>query len=202
MKNKFRASFSVLRLWEQGRYEDAVRAYFKLEQRVSESMVMGKQYHEDWAEEIRNNNCLPEVFGSHKLKSPIVEKYMTAEIFDWLTLSGLMDCYDDGVIYEFKTGISSAMDYARTMQIAVYGVLATLNELPITQARIYRYDQYNKQCDMVMVWITDEVIEKGFKWIEANASEMFNYLVENKLYEKFGDGTEDGKTKFYDEVIE
>lgn len=169
-------------MWEQGRWEDAIKSYFKLDRWISEEMAEGKKYHEEWAEETRKTNCLPLVFGGTKLIKPIVEEKKVVEIFDWLDLVGIIDCYDEGTIYEYKTGISNSQEYARTSQVPVYGVLSLLSDMKVKKAEIHHYNQYEKQSDMFMIWMTDAVIKHGFDWIETHASDMHNYFVKNNLY--------------------
>jgi len=184
---RFRASYTVLSLWAKGDYEEAVRAYFKLERYITPQMAEGREYHERWQKEIESKGCLPAVFGGGKLQKPKAELKLVAPVYDWLELVGVIDCYDRPTIYEFKTGLSkSSMDYASDYQTAVYGVLATLSELYTDRAIIYRYDQYSRKADMSMVWLTDKLLREGLNWVESLAGEMNHYLESNSLYERFG----------------
>jgi len=187
MKNRFRASFTVLSLWAKGGYEDAVKAYFKLDRYVSPQMAEGKEYHEVWQKHITEKTCLPEVFGSRKLEKPQAELKLVVPVHDWLELVGVIDCYDRPTIYEFKTGSSkTSLDYANDFQTAVYGVLATLSGLYADRAMIYHYDQYSRKPDMSMVWLTDRLLKDGLNWIESLAGEMHHYLETNNLYQQLG----------------
>lgn len=192
MNNKFRASYSVLRLWEESRVDDAIKAYFRLDRWVSEQMADGKDWHEKWAEEIRQTSKTPAIFGGRELITPVVEKKIVVPIFDWLDLSFVMDCYASNVLYEWKTGLSNSQDYVRMPQISVYALGCALAELPAKKAEIHHYNQYNKQADMSIIWLTNKLVKSGYDYVLTFASEMHNYFVDNNLYASLGSGI-DGK---------
>ncbi|NLG52210.1 MAG: hypothetical protein GX552_19030 [Chloroflexi bacterium] len=184
-KSKFQASYSVLSLWARGEWEEAVRAYFHLQRVVTPQMAEGRDYHEQWNQHICETRRLPDIFGGVPLREPVTELKLTVNLYPWLDLVGVIDCYDRPTIYEFKTGNRSAAKYANDFQVAVYGVLATLSDLHVERAEIHRYNQYAHKADMSIVWLTDRLLRDGINWIETFASEMYQYLLENQLYERF-----------------
>lgn len=186
MTNKFRASYSVLNTWASGDWERAIKMYFKLEKFTTRAMAEGKEFHEAWEAHINKYKTLPNEFDETVLKDPKPELKLVVQIYDWLELVGVIDCLDVPAIYEFKTGKTTSEIYAVSKQPAVYGVLATMSGFVVDRAFIYHYDQYKKQTDMSQVWLTDKTLQMGINWIETLASEMHDYLVENKLYERFG----------------
>lgn len=185
MNHKFRASYSILSTWASGDWEKAIKMYFRLETFTSPAMEEGKKYHQEWAEYILKNKTTPPELGTIKLNDPTPEIKITVNIHDWLDLVGVIDCYDKPAIYEWKTGKSSSESHASSPQAGVYGVLATLHGLYADRAEIYHYDQYTKKSDRSIVWLTDQVLKDSLNWVETLASEMHNYLLENKLYEKY-----------------
>ena len=184
--SRFRASYSVLSCWARGDWQDAIRMYFGLPRTVTPQMMDGRLHHTRWQQYIEEHGRLPEVFGGASLSSPLCEVKRVAPVYDWLDLVGAIDCYDRPVIYEFKTGTRSSARYANDYQVEVYGVLATLSGLYVERAEIHRYDQYKQQADMTLVWLTDNALRRGLNWIETTASEMYQYLLDNKLYQRFG----------------
>ena len=183
--NKFRASFSVLNVWASGDWERAVKMYFKLEKFTTPAMADGKEFHEKWRKHTTETKTLPFEFGAKKLTSPICEQKIVVPIYDWLDLVGIIDCYDDPIIYEYKTGKTSSEDYAGTMQPGVYGVLATYAKMYVEQCQIMHYDQYQKKSDTSIVWLTDKRLEDSYNWIVTLSGEMHNYFIQNSLYEMF-----------------
>lgn len=192
-QQKFRASFSVLDAWAKKDYEQAVRLYFKLDCFENEAMRQGKEFHNYWEKETKETGCLPEIFGGMKLKNPKTELKMVVSVNDWLDFVGVIDCYDNPTIYEYKTGISSSSSYARSKQIGLYGILGTLMGLYVEKAEILHYNQYSKLSDVSIVWLTDKVLRDAYDWLETHASEMHNYLLENDLYNKLSKKDEEGK---------
>ena len=187
MKNKFRASWSVLSVWAKGDYNRAVKSYFKLEEYTSPQMEAGKDYHEKWQQEILKTKCLPKVFGDKKLNDPKPEYKAVVQIADWLELVGVIDCIDSPVLYEFKTGKSkTSEDYAGSWQTGIYGVLATFDKKFVDRAEIYHYDQYQKKADMSIRFITDKLLKDSLNWVMTQSGEMHNYLLQNDLYRRFG----------------
>lgn len=186
VQNKFRASYSILNAWASGDFERTVKYYFKLEDFKSPAMLAGQQYHEKWAAEVLSKNTTPAVFGGMKLNNPSVEIYKKVALKDWLELSGKIDCLDEPVVYDWKTGKQSSEAYASDRQIGTYGVLCTLSGIYVNRGEIHHYDQYKKQADMSAVWITDELLRDSLEWIETLSSEIHNYFMQNDLYKKFG----------------
>lgn len=183
---KFRASFSVLSVWDSGDWQRAIEVYFKLRPFTTRQMAAGKDLHKEWNEHIKENNSLPAVFGSKKLTSPQPEFKNVIELYDWLDLVGIIDCVDKPIIYEFKSGIRSSEAYASSMQTGVYAILATYSKIFVNKAEIYHYDQYKKATDMSVVWITDDYLKKSMNWILTLSSEMMDYFQKNHLFERFG----------------
>jgi hypothetical protein len=184
---KIKVSYSILNAWATGKYEDAIKYFFKLDVIQTPAMKEGSEYHKRWENEIRNTKKLPEVFGSKQLINPSAEQYIKVEVNDWLILSGKIDCYDKPTIYEFKTGRQTSEDIARSKQPGVYAVLSTLNKQYVDRAEIYCFNQHlkNDNKSMSIVYLTDTVLEDALNWIETIAGEMRNYLEQNKLFEKY-----------------
>ena len=114
----------------------------------------------------------------------MTELKLTVNLYPWLDLVGVIDCYDRPTIYEFKTGNRSAAKHANDFQVAVYGVLATLSDLHVERAEIHRYNQYTNKADMSVVWLTDRLLRDGINWIETFGRNV-SILVEKRLYERF-----------------
>jgi hypothetical protein len=184
---KIKVSYTILNAWAQGKYEDAIKYFFRLEVIQTPQMLEGQKYHKAWEQEIQKTKKLPEVFGSKQLNNPSPEQYIKVNINDWLILSGKIDCYDRPTIYEFKTGRQTSEDIARSMQVGVYGVLSTFNKQYVEKAEIYCYNQYvkNDNKSMSIVYITDKLLEDSLNWVESIACEMRHYLEENRLFEKY-----------------
>lgn len=182
---KFRASYSILSVWAGGDWERAIKMYFKLEKFTTPAMAEGKRYHEQWEQHIKATKTLPAVFGGAKLQQPQTEVKKVVELEPWLDLVGVIDCLDQPIIYDWKTGKQSSEHYAGTMQPGVYGVLSAFAGNYTDRAIIWHYDQYSQKTDVSHVWLTDKRLLQAQNWIVTHASDMHHYLTENKLYERF-----------------
>lgn len=193
---RYRASFSVLSQWASGNWERAIKDYFKVDKFVTPAMVDGREMHEKWADYIKKNNALPLEFGGQKLKTttPIVEQKRVVKLASWCDLVYIMDLYDEPTIYDWKTGKQSSEVYANSKQLPVYAMGATLDGFLVERAEIHHYDQYLKKADMSIIHITDKALEDAQNWVLTLAGEMQNYLLVNKLYERFAGSRDWGDT--------
>jgi len=184
---RIKVSYTILNAWAQGRHEDAIKYFFKLDVTQTPAMKEGSDYHKRWEQEIQMTNRLPEVFGGKQLIKPSPEQYIKVDINDWLILSGKIDCYDKPTIYEFKTSRQTSEDIVRSKQPGVYAVLSTLNKQYVDRCEIYCYNQHlkNDNKSMSIVYLTDKVLEDALNWIETLAGDMRSYLEQNKLFEKY-----------------
>ena len=103
-----------------------------------------------------------------------------------MDLVGIIDCYDNPVVYEWKTGKQSSEVYAGSRQGGIYAMLATYNKKYVERVEIHHFDQYRKISDMSIIWVTPELMEDAHNWIVTTGGEMHAYLTENGLYERFG----------------
>ena len=186
MNHKFRASYTILNTWDSGNWEMATKYYFKLESFTTRAMADGRDRHDIFDKHIQNTKTLPVEFGGGKLSNPKPEIKLVVEIYPWLQLVSKIDCLDDPIIYEFKTGAMSSEAYASKKQHGVYGVAATYGGFYVNRAEICRYNQAIKKSDVSTVWLTKNLLNESFNWIETIASEMHSYFERNNLYEKYG----------------
>ena len=183
----FRSSYTMLHIWQSGDWEHFVKSYFHLgEQLTTREMSEGKEFHSQWQKEIEETKCLPKLFGGTQLKDPKCEVKKLVKLEDWLEFVFIADMVDGSDIHEFKTGVSSSSDWVKTNQIACYGVGMTFDKHFVDRGFVHHWDQYNKRYDMSMIWLTDKVLQETQNWIETLSSEAYDYLLTNKLYERFG----------------
>lgn len=176
----FRASYSILNAWSSGNWQRAIEMYFKLPYEPTPQMIMGSEFHKEWENEINTNKTMPKVFGGMALKDPQTELKIVKQLTDWLELVGVIDCYDDGTIYDWKTGKSK--QNADGFQLKVYQIL-----LPkAKRGEVHHYDQYKKEVNVSMVHLTEKTLEEAIEWVMTFSSEMHHYLEKNNLYEQLG----------------
>lgn len=186
MTKKFRASYSVLSAWASGNYETAVKMYFKMDTYTSPQMAEGKEWHNRWETYIKRCKRLPLELGNDPLVDPKTELKLVVDIADWLELVGRIDCFDNGTVYEFKTGATPGNSNSYEIQAGVYGVISLLSGYKPTQCQIRHYNQHKKVSSCSIYWVTEKRLKDALAWVEGNASEMHDYLTTNDLYAKLG----------------
>jgi len=181
----FEASYSTLSAWERGDWDRAIQLYFHLETETTEAMRQGKLWHKKFEEEVKKTGCHPKVFGGKK----IVGKFSTEirvekKIADWLQLNGVIDLKTENMIIDYKTGISSPAVHFK--QIKVYQLFYPETKLGI----IRHFNQYNRKAESIYYHLNSQTLKDGYNWLITNASEMYQYLEENNIYqlveEKYG----------------
>src|SRR3990167_5084639 len=185
---KIKVSYTILNAWAQGKYEDAIRYFFRLEVVQTPAMKAGQEYHERWEQEIQRTKKLPEIFGAKQLIKPSPEQYLKVEINDWLLLSGKIDCYDKPTLYEFKTGYQNSEDIARTKQPGVYAVLSTLAGQFADRCEIHCFNQHLQAPDnksMSLVYLSDKMLTEALNWVETLSVGLLMHLEREKLFDQY-----------------
>lgn len=179
-----RCSYTVLNSWARGDYQDAINSLFKLEEKDTPQIRAGRDFDEQWTEEVKKTGCQPVIFGGEKLENPLVQKYLTAQITPWLTLSGKLDLYHaNSKITDWKTGATDAQTVISSHQLPIYAILAIYNKMPVTMLEIHHYNQYIHQPTYAFAWVNPKMLEETANWIETHASELYNYIEKNNLWE-------------------
>lgn len=178
---KLRLSYSILNLWARGLKDEAVNTIFNLEKKPTEAMTQGQAVDKLINDMVVNKNKLPPFFNNLKLKNP-KSQYKIKLDYKNFTLVGVLDCYDEGTIYEFKTGKIPSNVYAQGYQVAYYGFL-TSKILPVSRIIVLRYNQFFNQSDATLVFYTPSLENKAINFIEKNTNEIYQYLKDNDLLE-------------------
>lgn len=173
-----RVSHSLLAAWERRDYETAISWFLGLPAGDYGTYGDGRAFHKKWDKETVRTGCLPKVFGGKKLNNPKPEHKIVKQLNDWLTLVGVMDNLDLPVMYEYKTGRSSAGAYANGHQHCVYQLL----EPRLLLAEYYAYNQYTDEVTFERVHLNEETLRQGVEWVVTLASDM-RATLENMGYD-------------------
>ena len=183
--NKLRVSFSILKLWQQGRIEDCVNSYFKLKQLTNPYMEEGKKWDTKVNEHVLKNSCLPQEFGGETLKLPKVQEKWEMD-FEGYTLVGVPDIVDEPTLLEIKTGGSKdSGDYAMDFQIGIYLLLGELLNKNLEKALILHYNQFTKELDRTLIWNTPFERERAKNYILTLSPEIMTFFTEKDLFSKY-----------------
>ena len=179
----FRISYSILNAWSKGNYSDAIDMFFKKEKELTNYLKDGIDFHKKWEYEINHTKKLPRDLDKKetKLSNPKCEFKLETIINDRIEFVGIIDCLDEDILYEFKTGSTSSADYANGLQVDCYSYLLSQNGFNPTKAFYIHYDQYIGKTDKSLVYLTENRKLKAKKWIEKQSESMYKYFVDNNL---------------------
>lgn len=179
--SKLRLSFSLLNAWSKGHIDEAVAMYLHLPYKETEAMKQGKEYHEKWGAEITETGTVKIGKTHFNFTNPQIEHGIIVPYNDRWDLKAVYDCLDDDILYEFKTGTTDTMQYARSYQIPFYFLVAKLSNIPVKYAVLMHYNQHNNKGGFMLLHNGDEMIAKAQNLIDTLAPEIEQYFIENKI---------------------
>jgi len=185
MKHIFRASYSILKLWDTGQKSEAIKSYFKLSRFVTKEMEDGINYHKQWEDEIKRTKCLPKIFGSRQLIDPQVEMKLEMPITDWCEFVFKPDLVDGFRLTDFKTGTKEIGYYVDDYQLPVYALFLAKKGINVDRGVIRKYNQYEKTVETGFTWFTPAKLAEAKKWLIKNITEMSDHFEAEGLFDKY-----------------
>jgi hypothetical protein len=187
-----RISYTAIALWKRGDMNRFMEYMTGKKSFTTSQMQEGVDYDERAVQTALDTGKLIDEFGSYQLTAPeghkrievnftfpvIMDLLKNANMIDVdpFQLVGELDLYDAGEIIELKTGMVSSIEYARTMQVPIYMVLAKLNQLPVTGARICHYNQYEKTTDVHKMLVSKPLLKTTLVNIFKTVAQMQQFL--------------------------
>jgi len=176
---KLRISYTLLELWKRGRIADCVNYYQKVSREVTPAMEYGKNFDDYINNYVIRFDTLPPELGGYGLKHPRPQVKLEADLNEKWELVTVFDILEDEVLHENKTGLSKdSADYANDYQVSMYLYMCKLKNILVKKAYINHYNQWTKQYDRTLIWVTDREAERGKNFIETLAPEVENYFTQ------------------------
>lgn len=179
--NKLRLSYTLLSLWYRGDVDAAVQTYFHMERPITEQMEEGKEIHNQIAEHIEKKGQFPDWFFPVELENPEPEKEVVVSYNEYFDLKCYMDCLDNGILYEYKTGVTDSLEWARSDQLPLYFLIAELGGLTVVSGYLIHYNQYLKEVDFAIVHNTQSKRDRARELIDSAGPEIYEYFVTEGL---------------------
>ena len=180
--NKIRLSYTLLSLWERGDIDGAVATYFHLDRPVSKAMIRGREVHQEIEEHIKEHKRFPDWFFTYELKSPKPEVEVHVSYNELFDLKGYFDCLDEKTLFEFKTGRTGALEWARTWQLPIYFLLAELAEIEVEKALLIKNNgDKPDDAEFVIVHNTKGKREDARNRIDSLGPEIHDYFTQQGL---------------------
>lgn len=178
--DKLRASFSVLSTWEKGDYQRAIDQYLKIDSFETPQMKLGKNLHQQWEQETQKTKCLPKIFGGKGLVNPTVEQKLVVEIAPWLDFVFIVDCLEDRIIHEYKSGANDSSYWINTWQIPIYGYGLLKHGISVNKGYVHTYNPYNQRVTHGLHWLTEKDMQQAVNTMWKLAKEMWDYIQSNR----------------------
>lgn len=173
---KLRASFSLLSLFEKGLLKEVVDAYLHRGGITTEAVLEGRKYHKKWEDEIKKTNKVKIGKTELTFKKPQTEYKFYVPYNDLADLSVVIDCLDEPIIYEWKTGGQSSTSYGSGYQVPFYFLACKLKGIEVNSAILLRYDQEKDQEDATIIHNGEKTIERARNYIDSLVPELYQFL--------------------------
>jgi len=174
---KIRISHSLISAWERNDIQGAIELYFHVDRKGSEQMSEGKRYHEEIAENINKYNSLPAYMDfKASFLTPKTEHSVTVPYNEICDIKGVFDCLDEPNLYEWKTGVSDSLEWARTGQIPLYFLICELAGIPVDLAYLVRHNQHEKKTDYAIIHNSVKLRDKARNIVDSTCYSIWEYF--------------------------
>lgn len=179
---KMRLSHTLLNLWIRGEVDRAIDYYFKLNKfEPTQAMIEGLAIDKAIQEEIIGRKKLPDFLGGERLINPKPQLKLEIEHNQYFDFVGVIDCYDEGRIYEFKTGALNSFNYLTQEQTKLYAYLCYKSNLPAKEIVVIRYSQKENEFDWSNAFVSEKTIDEAINFIDSVAPEIYSFFIEKGL---------------------
>ena len=178
---KLRLSYSLISLWERGDIQGAVDTYFHIDRGSNEAMDNGKKVHKEIEEHINTHNSFPNWFFNYDLNIPETEKEVIVSYNELFDIKGVFDCLDvlNRTLFEFKTGNSDSLEWARTWQIPIYFLIAEIDKIDIDKAILIRNN--GTESDFCVIHNSQRLRDEARNVIDSTGYNIWKYFDDQGL---------------------
>jgi len=137
---------------------------------------LGISFHKSVEKKILETNKVD--IGNTKLifNKPECEKKVYVPYNELITLSAVFDCLDGDTLYEWKTGATSAFEYANKLQIPFYFFVLKQLSLPVKRAFLVHWDFDTKKSSFVHVVNSKKKIADGENLVQTLGPEIYEHF--------------------------
>lgn len=181
----FKLSYSIINAWSTGNFEQAIALYLGKPYPATPAMELGKLKDEFWNNHVIATKEIHPELGGGKVDKPVVQqKYEKRLPFTndvEMLLRGVPDMVDGTICYDWKCGLTTPSNYVDKMQMDFYKLL-----LPQLNLGVYLcYNPYNDTYSKGIKFLHKGDAENALDHIITFGSEIYDYLIVNKLFIDF-----------------
>ncbi len=144
-------------------------------------MKKGKKVHKVIEERIKSDGVLPEFLPKFKLNKPQPEKEVVVSYNEKFDIKCIYDLLDEPNLFDWKVGVTSALEWSATLQMPLYLFVAGLAGLKIDRAFIVRYNPIERLTDWVVIHNTPRIREYGENLVSSLAPEVLTFFEQQGL---------------------
>lgn len=182
-QQRIRLSYTLLELWRRGQINQALDMYFRRAKTpATPQMLDGIRIHKSVQDYVLKNLRFPEQVSTVTVQNPEVEKELIVEYSPQFLIKVKIDIFDVDSFFEFKTGWSDSVRYAREYQVPMYFLVSDLAGFHKEKAYILHYNQYTKEKDMTMIWNSKRQHELARNYIDSIAPDLYAYFNNQSLW--------------------
>lgn len=174
---KLRVSYTLLELWRQGKVDEAVASYLSLETKTSLSIEKGKEEHKRLEKEIKSGER--KLFDRFELKKPESELKIVIPYNDFADLVGVLDIYDNPILYEIKTGKTSSSEYLSSYQLSIYSLL--LKKTGRDLEKIIVINKNDNEINYSIKYYYPLMLEEAKDFIDSYVFEIYKFFKEKNI---------------------
>lgn len=171
-----RLSYTLLSLWEQNNINEAIAYYQHKSTLFSDAIQDGRIYDQIWQEEIDTKGTLHIGRSIIKFKKPQTQVKIVSPYLDRFDLVGVIDCLDNEILYEWKSGSSSSLEYSDSPQVKMYFFICELLKIPVKTAVIGHYNQMTDKADITIFHNSAQQREEGENYIQSLSGEIYEHF--------------------------
>jgi len=158
-----------------GNYEQCALMYqHKTEPNVAQQG--GLDMHDKWQGEIVKTKKLVVKDRVFRFEKPEIEKKIEHNFSELSLVKGRIDCVDGGVVWEFKSGVTSSLEYAQKDQIPFYFMLLKMSGAPPEYAEVIHYNQEEDEVDVTKIYYSEELVDSAINLCQTYEHEIYEYF--------------------------
>ena len=174
-RSKLRLSYSLLQCWLTGDYEQCALMYqHKTTPNVAQQG--GLDMHDTWQSEIEKTKKLVVKDRVFRFTEPKLEHTIVQDFSELSIVKGRIDCLDCGVVWEFKSGVTSSLEYAQKDQLPFYFMLLKMSGTPPTHGVVIHYNQKEDLVDVSKVYYSEELVESAINLCQTYEHEIYQFF--------------------------
>lgn len=179
---RIRLSHSLIQAFERGNMQEVIDCYFHLNKKSNPAMDAGRALHAEIAESITNYNSLPDYMDfKATFLTPKTEHEVTVPYNEICDIKGVFDCLDEPNLYEWKTGVSDSLEWARTGQIPLYFLICELAGIDVNLAYLVRHNQHAHETDYAIIHNSQKLRDKARNVVDSVAWDIHQYFLDQGL---------------------